>query len=294
MAVSSLPAEVSVNTGALEFGGAFANRGAWQSAADYALGDVVSEGGIRYVCAKGHVSGTFATDLAAERWVSLDAGAGVPLAQAGQTPAQEPPASAASASVGTLAVAARADHVHPALEFGVAQMSDDWWFTNPGYASASFTPTLNALVVAPILIPADIVLSGVGIRVITAASAGGVLRIGIYDAENGIPTNLVYESPTIASTSSGNKTVTGLSVALTGGIYYVGAVAQVAAPVSAQGLSATTSSNFIAYGGATSAGAQFDFVVTGCPVDSTSVTGSLPATFSYGGVAPGYRTWLLA
>lgn len=98
--------------------GTYAEKGSWATATLYAVGDVVTHGGQRYICKTQHTSGTFATDLTTTKWVSLDPGAAVPLAVAGQTPAQEPVASAPSAGVGSLAQAARADHTHPHT-FGV-------------------------------------------------------------------------------------------------------------------------------------------------------------------------------
>lgn len=105
----------------------FADLGAWTTTTAYAFGDIVTQGGIQYVCKTAHTSGTFSTDLAAARWTKLDPGAAVPLAQTGQTPAQEPVLPATSASVGSLTAAARADHVHPkeASVVGVADVREE-------------------------------------------------------------------------------------------------------------------------------------------------------------------------
>lgn len=46
-------------------------RGAWLTATDYALKNVVTNGGVTYICAIAHTSGTFATDLAAGKWLAL-------------------------------------------------------------------------------------------------------------------------------------------------------------------------------------------------------------------------------
>lgn len=46
-------------------------RGLWATATSYAVGDVVENSGISYVCAQAHSSGTFATDHAAGKWVVL-------------------------------------------------------------------------------------------------------------------------------------------------------------------------------------------------------------------------------
>lgn len=48
---------------------AFNARGAWATGAVYALKDVTVQGGIAYVCVTAHTAGTFATDLAAGKWV---------------------------------------------------------------------------------------------------------------------------------------------------------------------------------------------------------------------------------
>lgn len=49
-------------------------EGAWATATDYAVKDVVTEDGATYICAVAHTSGTFATDLAADKWVALTGG----------------------------------------------------------------------------------------------------------------------------------------------------------------------------------------------------------------------------
>lgn len=45
------------------------SSGAWVTSTAYVLGDTVSNGGNNYFCLVGHTSGTFATDLAAGKWV---------------------------------------------------------------------------------------------------------------------------------------------------------------------------------------------------------------------------------
>jgi hypothetical protein len=55
------------------FGGVI--RGAWATTTAYALKDVVTQAGNTYIAALAHTSGTFATDLAAVRWVLIQIGA---------------------------------------------------------------------------------------------------------------------------------------------------------------------------------------------------------------------------
>ncbi len=110
MAVAPRP---SSSATALSQSAAFSDAGAWQTATTYAAGAVVSQSSTRYICARRHTAGTFSTDLAAGRWVAVDVGAAIPLAQAGQTPSQAPVLPSTTASVGSMPVASRADHVHP-------------------------------------------------------------------------------------------------------------------------------------------------------------------------------------
>jgi len=50
-------------------------RGAWVTATAYAVKDLVTQSGNTYICAVAHTSGTFATDLAAVKWVLFQIGA---------------------------------------------------------------------------------------------------------------------------------------------------------------------------------------------------------------------------
>jgi hypothetical protein len=46
---------------------------AWVTATGYVIGDVRNESGSVYACLEGHTSGTFSTDLAAGKWIEVDA-----------------------------------------------------------------------------------------------------------------------------------------------------------------------------------------------------------------------------
>lgn len=46
-------------------------RGAWVTATNYVAKDVVTQGGVTYICVTAHTSGTFATDLTAVKWIAL-------------------------------------------------------------------------------------------------------------------------------------------------------------------------------------------------------------------------------
>lgn len=49
-------------------GGSLAWKGQWLTSTDYVLNDAVYQNGSSYLCLVGHTSGTFATDLAANKW----------------------------------------------------------------------------------------------------------------------------------------------------------------------------------------------------------------------------------
>ena len=52
-------------------GGSWTPQGAWVTSTAYVVADVVVNGGITYVCAVAHTSGTFATDDSSGYWVSI-------------------------------------------------------------------------------------------------------------------------------------------------------------------------------------------------------------------------------
>lgn len=62
---------LSSDVRALIASGSFVVRGTWVTATAYAVGNVVVRNGIVYLCMQAHTSGTFATDLAAEKWGPL-------------------------------------------------------------------------------------------------------------------------------------------------------------------------------------------------------------------------------
>lgn len=43
-------------------------RGLWATSRAYAVNDLIDQGGVSYLCATAHTSGTFATDYAAGKW----------------------------------------------------------------------------------------------------------------------------------------------------------------------------------------------------------------------------------
>ena len=96
-------------------------RGLWLTATLYAAGDVIEQSGSGYVCAVEHVSGTFATDHAAGKWIKLSDRTMLPYGAAGGT----------------------ADAITASLS-GVTELRDGQsYFVAATAANATTTPTLN-------------------------------------------------------------------------------------------------------------------------------------------------------
>lgn len=98
------------------------------------------------------------------------------------------------------------------------------WYTpsNNALATASITNFQNTIRYTAVIIDRDITVTQLGINVVTIAGAGTTCRIGIYsnDPTTTQPLTRLVDSGTLALDSTGPKTVTGLSVALTKGLYW--------------------------------------------------------------------------
>jgi len=108
------------------------------------------------------------------------------------------------------------------------------WYNNGIFppANAAFTNQINIRYV-PIIIDSDITITRLGLNVVTAAAAGNTARIGIYsnDAATTQPLNLLVDSGTygtLAIDGTGAKSVTGLSLSLTRGLYWMAYTASIA------------------------------------------------------------------
>jgi hypothetical protein len=146
------------------------------------------------------------------------------------------------------------------------------WMEAPGVGNrGTATPTLNELRVSPWFVPEAATWDRVGHENKTAGGAGSIMRIGIYrDNGSGYPSTLYWESPsTLDSTATGMLTHT-VSLTIPAGLYWVGAVAQVAAPgwetMSNFNLAVNTQDPAV---GSASAG-----------YSHSGVTGAFPATFT--------------
>lgn len=87
------------------------------------------------------------------------------------------------------------------------------------YYGAGASLTVNRLYLVPLIVPVRRAFDRVGVQVTTAASAGGTLRLGIYDSSGGVPNNCLFDSGSIASTTTGAKEAV-LSLTLDPGVYW--------------------------------------------------------------------------
>jgi hypothetical protein len=98
------------------------------------------------------------------------------------------------------------------------------WYNNGIFtpANAGFTNLLNTIRYVPVYIDQDITVTRLGINVVTAAAAGNTCRLAIYSNDSATcqPLNRLVDSGTLALDATGAKSVTGLSVALTKGLYW--------------------------------------------------------------------------
>jgi len=98
------------------------------------------------------------------------------------------------------------------------------WYSpsNNALSIGSLLNSTTRIVFQAVIIDRDITITQLGIAVVTIASAGTTCRVGIYsnDAATTKPLTRLVDSGTLALDSTGTKSVTGLSVVLTKGLYW--------------------------------------------------------------------------
>lgn len=107
----------------------------------------------------------------------------------------------------------------------------DWVVPLPPFVAANTTavPAVDVAYLVPVFVNEDISIDTIGFRVVTAAAAGGVARVGIWRNEAGQPSTCVAVSDVIATTTAG--AVTGaISTSMTPGWYWIGVVCSGALP----------------------------------------------------------------
>lgn len=139
-------------------------------------------------------------------------------------------------------------------------------------------PGAGNLMVRPIVVPPSGATIGRLSIEVTSSAAGSTVIPCIYSSgSNGLPASLVDQGSALDATSTGVKEAT-VSITLAGGVYWLGAVAQGGNPTlrSVAGRLAGIQLQSTAA-----------FASNNSGVYQTSVTGSLPATFT---AAPGADT----
>ena len=98
------------------------------------------------------------------------------------------------------------------------------WFTNGMFnpQGSAFTNVANTIRYVPFYIDQDITVTRMGINVVSAGAASSTCRLGIYtnDSNTTQPSTRLVDTGTIDLVATGAKSVTGLSVALTKGLYW--------------------------------------------------------------------------
>ena len=99
------------------------------------------------------------------------------------------------------------------------------WFTNGIFnpQGSAFTNVANTIRYVPFYIDQDITVTRMGINVVSAGAAASTCRLGIYtnDSTTTQPSTRLVDTGTIDLVATGPKSVTGLSVALTKGLYWM-------------------------------------------------------------------------
>ena len=99
------------------------------------------------------------------------------------------------------------------------------WFTNGIFnpQGSAFTNVANTIRYVPFYLDQDITVTRMGINVVSAGAASSTCRLGIYtnDSSNNQPSTRLVDTGTIDLVATGAKSVTGLSVALTKGLYWM-------------------------------------------------------------------------
>jgi hypothetical protein len=132
-----------------------------------------------------------------------------------------------SPSTALLTGTAATPTVTPEADWSKPPTASYFYTSSPFAATTSATLANGTLRVTPWLITRACTLTALGAEVTVIGDVGSLLRLGIY-ADNGsyYPGALVLDAGTIAGDSATVQAITGLTTALTPGIYWVGGVVQ--------------------------------------------------------------------
>lgn len=137
---------------------------------------------------------------------------------------------AASHELGvTVAQAALSRDVTLPVMFQVPFRSQRWYDSQVSDAYSTLTPSVDSVHALPLWVPEDVWIDAMACEVTTAAS-GSTIRLGIYADANGVPGARLVHAGSVAGTTTGIKTLTGLSAMLPRGLVWLTFVANGAAP----------------------------------------------------------------
>lgn len=156
------------------------------------------------------------------------------------------------------------------------------FFTQPGrwHATGNVFSTLATLGVGtlrlvPYYIDRPVTLTSIAVEVTTAGEAGSLFRIGVYaDDGTGLPGVLTVDAGTVAGDgATGMRTVTGLTVGLTRGLYWFGGAVQNVVTTQPTMRTATSTPLLMALNTTTPTSLSSQ----GCGYSTPSATGALPS-----------------
>lgn len=156
-------------------------------------------------------------------------------------------------------------------------ISSGSWFQNSAEGLTTQALTSGTMLLIPVDLPSTQNYKAVAINVTTAGAAGTLIRLGLYPMKsNGMPdyANLIGDFGTVDGTTTGIKTITGLTIPATRGRAFFAVVAQGGAP----SVQATTGLglNFPLPSSVATPSASSNYQLIQC----TGVTGALPTTAS--------------
>lgn len=165
----------------------------------------------------------------------------------------------------------------------VFPVSTGFFFTQRTQASSGSATPSGTLYAIPVTLGKAITLTQLDVNVQTAGDAGSVVRVGVYgDTGTFGPGSRLLDAGTVATATTGIKTITGLSLALSAGTYWLAAAVQTASTAPLMYTQTVgdardnpmgvfdSNSGFVWANGATAS-------VTG--FSKTGVTGALPASY---------------
>jgi len=155
-----------------------------------------------------------------------------------------------------------------------------WYSTNFTNAALTTNPSLAKDVIRgiPFIVSKTTTLDRIGMEITGAGTAASVLRLGIYDDVNGVPTNLILDAGTIAADSATAQTIA-ISQVLTPGLYYLTFVHNSAATITVRAHFAYTHPQVCGFN------ATWSSLQNAGAIGATFTYGTLKSTFPTSGIS---------